>query len=310
MGYTTPRAIRLLPKTFPNTHHGYRIPKSLGTLIPIEGFYITVLAIALVCYPFVLATLTSYYTPTLGLSCRSFTFVIYFIAQFWLGTAWVIDFQKEKPPDMFWKPDFQPFSFTIRLSTIFAVALWLGFLVSIFTSFIGTFMQIAGVYRNCLCNTPLKSWGSKTVDFEFQISDDSPDDIKYAHDFWQSTGIAAIALLLGVCYGGWWYQRHWRAKFSGLIDIVLNARAVDPDTDYAEPLADNAACCCFAFNPPWEKAEARAAKSLPEKDQEAAQAVKPQSDSQRAPKRKPAQLLQPRRSRTAKQPMQPRQSHG
>jgi hypothetical protein len=270
-------SFRNLPQ---NTHHGYRIPQSLGTLIPIEWFYITVLAIALICYPFVLATLTSYYTPTLGLSCRSFTFVIYFIAQFWLGTAWVIDFQKDKRPDMLWTPGFQPFGFTIRLPTIFAAALWLGFLVSIFTSFIGTFMQIAGVYRNCLCNTPLKSWGSKT-DFEFQISDNSPDDIKYAHDFWQSTGIAAIALLLGVCYGGWWYQRHWRAKFSGLIDIVLNARAVDPDTDYAEP-PDDAPRRRFAINPPWEKAEARAAKSLPEKGQEAAQAVNPQSEGPQA----------------------------
>jgi len=182
---------------------------------------------------------------------------------------------------MLWEPKFQPFksSFTIRLPTIFAVALWLGFLVSIFTSFIGTFMQIAGVYKNCLCNTPLKTWGSKT-DFQFQISGNSPDDIKYAHLFWQSTGIAAIALLLGVCYGGWWYQRHWRAKFSGLIDIVLNARAVVPAADYKKPTADdkNPPHSGFAITTLWEKAEAQAAKMLPKKNQEAAEAVKPQPE--------------------------------
>jgi len=134
-------------------------------------------------------------------------------------------------------------------------------------------MQIAGVYKNCLCYTPLKYWGSKTVDFRFQISDNSTYNIQYAHEFWQSTGIAAIVLLLGVCYGGWWYQRHWRAKFSGLIDIVLNARAVD-----AEPPADNTTRRRFL---PWKKAEARAAKSLPEKDQEA-RAVKLQPEGPQA----------------------------
>jgi hypothetical protein len=208
----------------------FRVPKTLGTLGNIEWFYITILAIGLIFYPFVLATLTSYWTPTLGLSCRSFTFVVYFIFQFWLGALWVIDFQRvdvNKRCKVFWQPKAGPFT-KLWFPTWFGIALWFGFLVSVFTTLVGTFMQITGVYGNCLCNMPLSLWGRLNTDdgrnFRFQISNNSWQDIHYASKYWVSTGLAAIALLLIVTYGGWWYQRHWRAKFVKLIDLVLNAK--------------------------------------------------------------------------------------
>ena len=42
--------------------------------------------------PFVLAFLTSFYTPEVGLSCRSFTFLLYFVFQLWTSAFWFWDF--------------------------------------------------------------------------------------------------------------------------------------------------------------------------------------------------------------------------
>jgi hypothetical protein len=46
----------------------------------------------LMVLPFVLAFITSYYTPTIGLACRSLTFLLYFVFQVWLGMIWLFDF--------------------------------------------------------------------------------------------------------------------------------------------------------------------------------------------------------------------------
>lgn len=48
------------------------------------GFTATLLGI-----PFVLAFLTSYFTPPVGLSCRSFTFLLYVVFQVWLTIFWI-----------------------------------------------------------------------------------------------------------------------------------------------------------------------------------------------------------------------------
>jgi hypothetical protein len=48
-----------------------------------------IITTALIFAPFILAFLTSFYTPTVGLSCRSMTFLVYFLAQMGLVTLWV-----------------------------------------------------------------------------------------------------------------------------------------------------------------------------------------------------------------------------
>jgi hypothetical protein len=298
------KAFSALRRHEPISDHEFRLPWNLFGLLPIEWLYILLLAVSLLFYPFVLATLTSYYTPTVGLSCRSFTFVIYFISQFWLGTLWIIDFHREEHYPLLWTPEIRFFKrHDIQIPTLFASLVWLGLLVAIFTSLVGTFMQISGVYRNCLCITPLGYWSNE--DFYFQISDNSAKDIRYARQFWVSTGISAIALLLAVCYGGWWYQRHWRAKFVKLIDYVLNAKAryipkpEDPQpashkaesspqekpptqdnshTEAAANVAGKSEPEAQAANADNSQAEAHVANASPEKTQPETQAVNTKSD--------------------------------
>jgi hypothetical protein len=188
-----------------------------------DWFYLILNVVVLLLIPFVLAFLTSYYTPLIGLACRSFTFVLYFLFQFWLGVLWFWDFNY---------PNRLPLFAKVRghmLPTPFALLVGFGLLGSGFTAMGGTFLQILGVYRNCLCRVPIPYWSSRH-DFHIVLSSNTADSIYYAKKYWLSTGIASIVLLIVVCYFGWWYQRHWRTRFNKVVDTVLKEPPSSADT--------------------------------------------------------------------------------
>lgn len=59
------------------------------TLSPYDWFMILFMATFLLGVPFVLAFITAYYTPEVGLSCRSFTFTVYACAEFGQVILWL-----------------------------------------------------------------------------------------------------------------------------------------------------------------------------------------------------------------------------
>jgi hypothetical protein len=176
-----------------------------------DWIYIIVVTLVLMATPLILAFLTSFYTPTVGLSCRSFTFLMYFIFQFLISLIWLWDFQYEER-----SPLTQDGT---RLPSSYCVIMSIGLAGSLFTTIAGTFLQILGVYRNCLCRIPISAWSSGN--YSIVVSTNSADDIKYAEHFWLPTGITSIVALILVCYVGWWYQRHWRRRFTVVIDKYL-----------------------------------------------------------------------------------------
>jgi hypothetical protein len=172
---------------------------------------LVVITLVLMIFPFVLAFLTSYFTPTIGMSCRTFTFLLYFLFQLVLSALWMVDFfTKQKPTSGTGEH---------KVSMLFSMVLAFTVLGSVFTAVVGTFLQILGVYRNCLCTLPINIWGSR--DFNIVISSNSADDIKYANKFWVPTGVTSIVLMIVVCYIGWWYQRHWRIQFRSVVEKLL-----------------------------------------------------------------------------------------
>ncbi|KAH8879373.1 hypothetical protein GQ53DRAFT_849690 [Thozetella sp. PMI_491] len=173
-------------------------------------------AIIIIIIPCVLAFITSYFTPAVGLSCRTLTFVIYFAFQFWLTCLWAIDFENIVHSRLYAGKSGCP--------SVFSIAIVFGFCGSAFCAVAGTIMQIMGVYRNCKCNIPLSAWASG--DFSFAISSNSAAMIYYAKRYWLATGVASIAQLLVFCYSGWWYQRHWRQRFNKVVKDVLDVRDV------------------------------------------------------------------------------------
>ncbi|KAK1753667.1 hypothetical protein QBC47DRAFT_430514 [Echria macrotheca] len=186
--------------------------------------------VVLLLIPFILAFLTSYHTPLVGLSCRSFTFTLYFLFQFWLGVLWFYDFTHDKHVPLYftWKG--------YRLPTPFTLLVVFGLLGSGFTAMVGTFLQILGVYRNCLCKLPIQYW-SAPRDVLVVLSTDMGQSIEFARQYWLSTGIASIVLLIVVCYLGWWYQRHWRMRFEKVVVLVLPKPKEGKSEGHAAPAA-------------------------------------------------------------------------
>lgn len=195
----------------------------IPTTTVLEWLVISFLVVALLLIPFTLAFLTSYYTPIIGLGCRSFTFVLYFLFQSLLSILWLVDFQGswntfETGPKH--GTDDRP----IRSKPgkwIFGILFGVCFFLSVFSAIGGTFMQIAGVYRNCKCLVPIAHWDYPDS-FVVVLSTNSRDDIRYAEQYWRNNGIAAIVLLAIVCYSGWWYQRHWRLRLAKSISKVID----------------------------------------------------------------------------------------
>ena len=56
-----------------------------------DWMVVGLLSYSMVLVPTILAFLTSYYTPVVGLSCRSLTFLIYLICQLYLTILWIWD---------------------------------------------------------------------------------------------------------------------------------------------------------------------------------------------------------------------------
>jgi hypothetical protein len=66
--------------------------------------------------------------------------------------------------------------------TLMGLLLGFMFLGSMFTTVIGTFLQILSVYRNCLCSIPINYWVSG--DCALDISTNTADAIRLAKVFW------------------------------------------------------------------------------------------------------------------------------
>ncbi|KAH7386421.1 hypothetical protein BKA64DRAFT_748084 [Cadophora sp. MPI-SDFR-AT-0126] len=177
--------------------------------------------------PFLLAFLTSYYTPQKGLSCRSLTFLLYFITQtlqislwIWVLSACTIcPSGKLHSPTRHTKPSRWNFIRCIAfwsLASIFGIA-------SIFTAIGGTIMQLVGVYRNCLCALPVWYWRGRSEDGSeayVNLSTDSAAVISAAHTWWVRTGAVAVGFLCLSTYWGWWYQRRLRGMFREVAEII------------------------------------------------------------------------------------------
>jgi hypothetical protein len=225
-----------------------KVNKGEFRLNPLDWLILVLITLVLMIFPFVLAFLTSFYTPEVGLSCRSLTFLLYFVFQICLSAIWLWDFTSKPRQARGQHVEWLPFAFKKpkmltntteptksdgpeekpalpekrkNAPTIYLVLLTFTILGSIFTSFVGTFLQIVGVYRNCLCNLPIGSWHKKG-DHPIVLSTNSIESINLAKKWWEPTGVASIVLLIVTCYIGWWYQRHWRMQFREVVGLLLN----------------------------------------------------------------------------------------
>ncbi|KAI9681554.1 MAG: hypothetical protein M1829_000751 [Trizodia sp. TS-e1964] len=170
----------------------------------------------LIYVPFVLSFLISYHTPKEGVSCRSFTILIYALSQTWLIAVWIVDFHRPRfeAQNSFWSH-----MFSLR-----SMAIGLGLFAAVFSAVGGTLMQIIGVYRSCLCKLSVNEWISKVGDVRLETN--SAESIQVASMFWLGFGVAAMSFLILATYAGWWYQRRLRFKFKHAVRNIDSTSCV------------------------------------------------------------------------------------
>ena len=223
------RSKRIWALRVQRTYHN-RVTDPLRDRIAIKfGDWMTIstFAFALIAIPSSLAFLTSYYTPTVGLSCRSMTFLVYMLCQFCLILLWIWNIQSTTLGNRYeiyhpatripWTPDH---NFMNASNAWYPWVWWPLVIVAVaiatFTAIGGTMMQIIGVYRTCLCMIPVTAW-RRPDDYILVISTNSADDISKAQTVWKGTGAAAVAFLGFVSFIGWWYQKRLRHLFKKIV---------------------------------------------------------------------------------------------
>lgn len=159
--------------------------------------------------PAVLAFVTSYFTPTIGIGCRSAVFLLHSVLEFILVLLWVFNWRYTDGR----RRQGQPSSASRHVWSSLAI---LCGTATVFLAVGGTVMQILGVFRNCLCKMPMWNW--LDMDATILVSSNSPEQIMYAETTWLPIGAAATAFLCLVSFFGWWYQRNLRFQFRALID--------------------------------------------------------------------------------------------
>lgn len=208
-----------------------KIAISFGDWMTIGTF-----AFALVATPSTLAFLTSFYTPRIGLSCRSMTFLVYMLCQFCLIHLWIWSIQSttlgsttlgdwseiyHPATRIPWIPDDN----SRNSSTAWYPWVWYPLVIAAaacatLTAIGGTMMQIIGVYRNCLCDLTITVWHRRFDNELFTISTNSADQIYRAQTVWRGTGSAAVAVLGFVSFVGWWYQKRLRHLFKKTVKRI------------------------------------------------------------------------------------------
>ncbi|TAQ83562.1 hypothetical protein B7494_g8116 [Chlorociboria aeruginascens] len=210
------------------------------------------MTLLLLCVPFLLAFLTAFYTPQIGLSCRSFTFLIYDIAQLSQITIWLwayagppsdskylgifrgggildrhgfytpTDISSLQSEDKFWSLESFWAICWYFLATIFGIC-------GVFSAIGGTLMQLLGVYTVDICQINVDRWTKPHSDIMVIISANYQQEIHSANTYWKACAITATVFLGVVSFCGWWYQRRLRGLFKELVRDIGNPESERED---------------------------------------------------------------------------------
>ncbi|XMA14279.1 hypothetical protein WAI453_007070 [Rhynchosporium graminicola] len=193
--------------------------------------------------PFALAFTTAFYTPQVGISCRTLIFTVYTISQLCQILLWLWAYagapEEGTCPALMGKGGilhqsgfYTPTDVTSLCSwhTIFTIRslwpiIWFSLAIifglgGVFTAIGGTVMQLMGVYRSNKCDINAEWWTRPHRDVTYVISSNSALAIYYANRYWLACGITATLFLAVVCFSGWWYQRRLRGLFRGLVSSL------------------------------------------------------------------------------------------
>ncbi|CAG8981902.1 hypothetical protein HYALB_00013862 [Hymenoscyphus albidus] len=220
----------------------------VATTLGFTGWTIVLaLTLLLMGVPFVLAFVVSFFTPQVGVSCRSFTILIYAIAQLCQVILWMWAYagppSKGKYFTFFRKGGFldqKGFFTPTNIKTLwtqktfrslptlwaliwFNLAMLFG-LGGVMSTIGGTMMQLMGVYTSSKCSINASWWTRPHEHIIVTISKNSELEIRDAKKYWIPCAITAILFLGLVSFCGWWYQRRLRGLFRNLVSELGSPR--------------------------------------------------------------------------------------
>ncbi|EPE28037.1 hypothetical protein GLAREA_04828 [Glarea lozoyensis ATCC 20868] len=197
--------------------------------------------------PFILAFLVSFYTPQVGIACRSLTFLVYAIIQTSQIVLWMWAYSGPPQPGK-WFKFFRKDGYLYRsgfynptdvkslwqkgkfwsLKSLWAI-IWYNLaaifgLGGVITSIGGTMMQLMGVYSTPKCSVNAEYWTKPHSQVPVVLSKNYALEIADAKKYWVPSAITAILFLALVTFCGWWYQRRLRGMFRNLVSELGSER--------------------------------------------------------------------------------------
>jgi len=147
---------------------------------------------ACVAFPTACAAVISYTTPTVGLGCRSFTYLLYGVFAFAtaflnVGCQWAdqrLDWSVCRSKDKLGKP----------VMSAVTGAYWFLTSVNAMVIFVGTVLHLAGVYRSCRCKRLFVS-----DDYLVELNSNTQLAIDNADAFWVPFGYVAFGIIWLIC---------------------------------------------------------------------------------------------------------------
>jgi hypothetical protein len=199
---------------------------------------VTVLSLALLLFPTVIAYCWAYYIISPRMGCRSLTYAIYLAAQVYLtlislylsatkqSYLEVLSCQPWRSPSVAPAGTSSPPKNSVT-RRILNVSVWFIFLVflpamAVISSVViilpGSIFQIFGVYNNCLCQTPVGTWlrpaSQRRTLVGFNITQDAMSRLAHVTEVlaWTCTVFCGVLVYLA-----WWYQKVLRTTTLNLI---------------------------------------------------------------------------------------------
>ena len=181
---------------------------------------LTFFAYLLVFLPGALAFWIEYTTPPTGVGCRSLTILVYTGAQFVFVVLSAWSHFKIACDEQYWRQHtwldrLRREGVGIAVAILLLLPAWVS---AVFTTLVGTLMQVTGIYENCLCeSTGYWTFGSSST---VSLASDTAED-RNASRHWKIAGYMALFFLSFVTYLAWWCQRYLREKFVDRVKHVV-----------------------------------------------------------------------------------------
>ncbi|MCJ1411933.1 hypothetical protein MMC19_006025 [Ptychographa xylographoides] len=174
---------------------------------------IALVAFILIFIPCALAFWIEFLTPPAGIACRCLTILMYAVAQLTLTvlSAWSHIKGGWEKDDMTKHRMLGRLRTTWLGYTVVILVLFPAWLIALVTTFLGTLMQITGVFNNCLCSITTSHW-VRPRNTIVKLTTYTQAD-QQTSDLWKNVGYAGLIFLACVTYLGWWSQRFLREKF-------------------------------------------------------------------------------------------------